>query len=147
MDELKISTKVVLANTYFMYFKAHAYHWNVEGIHFSQYHEFFSDLYEELFAAVDVIAEQIRALDELAPHSLSSLYSFKTVQEDSVPPVLIKDMLANLIADNDKVIESLNNLLKVAMQNNKQGLADFAAGRIDVHSKHGWMLRSSGKGM
>ena len=64
MDELNTSLKIVMANTYAMYFKAHGFHWNVEGKDFSQFHDFFSGIYQELFAAVDTIAEEIRALDE-----------------------------------------------------------------------------------
>jgi DNA-binding ferritin-like protein len=30
----------------------------------------------------------------------------------------------------------------IAEQENEQGIADFIAGRIDAHGKHGWMLRS-----
>lgn len=147
MEQLILSAKSVLANTFFMYYKAHSYHWNVEGIHFSQYHDFFSELYTELFASIDLIAEEIRTLDSYAPHSLSNLYQYKTISEDDVPPVLLKDMLANLVDANDKVLVSLNNLFKAASENNNQGLADFAATRIDVHNKHGWMLKSSGKGL
>jgi len=31
---------------------------------------------------------------------------------------------------------------KLASQFDKQGLVNFLADRIDVHNKHGWMLRS-----
>ena len=134
--------KVVLANTFVMYFKAHSYHWNVEGRTFSQDHKFFGKIYEELHAAIDPTAEQIRACDEYAPISMNDVYSSKTISEDSVKPETTEQMFGNLLAANNQVIESLNKLFEVAEAANKQGLADFAAGRLDVHAKHGWMLRS-----
>lgn len=137
-----ISAKNVLADTFIMYFKAHTYHWNVEGKNFSEMHSFFGDLYEELHGAVDVIAEEIRALDEYAPISLMELYNSKTITEDSVKPSSSVEMLALLLVANNQVTNDLNNLFKAATAANKQGLADFAAGRLDVHAKHGWMLRS-----
>ena len=137
-----ISAKNVLADTFLMYFKAHTYHWNVEGKNFSEMHSFFGDLYEELHGAVDVIAEEIRALDEYAPISLMELYNSKNITEDSVKPSSSTEMLALLLVANNQVINDLNNLFKAATAANKQGLADFAAGRLDVHAKHGWMLRS-----
>lgn len=137
-----ISAKNVLADTFIMYFKAHTYHWNVEGKNFSEMHSFFGDLYEELHGAVDVIAEEIRALDEYAPISLMELYNSKTIAEDSVKPSSSVEMLALLLVANNQVTNDLNNLFKAATAANKQGLADFAAGRLDVHAKHGWMLRS-----
>lgn len=137
-----ISAKNVLADTFIMYFKAHTYHWNVEGKNFSEMHSFFGDLYEELHGAVDVIAEEIRALDEYAPISLMELYNSKTIAEDSVKPSSSVEMLALLLVANNQVTNDLNSLFKAATAANKQGLADFAAGRLDVHAKHGWMLRS-----
>ena len=58
-EELIVALKKVLADTFVMYYKAHSYHWNVEGSNFPQYHEFLQNIYEEIFAAVDVIAEHI----------------------------------------------------------------------------------------
>ena len=142
MDEMIASAKVVLGNTFTMYFKAHSYHWNIEGKNFSQYHDFFGELYTELHGAVDLIAEEIRACDEYAPISLEQLYTFKTIPEDSARPEYAAQMFGNLLAANNQVIESLNKLFELANSNNKQGLADFVAGRLDTHNKHGWMLRS-----
>lgn len=146
MEELKLVAKVVLADTFMLYFKTHSYHWNVESKNFSEMHNFFGGIYEELHDAVDVIAEEIRALDEYAPVSLMELYNYKTVAEDATKPVSVNGMLATLGMNNEQVIDSLNKLFQVATANNQQGLADFAAGRLDVHKKHGWMIRSFLKG-
>jgi len=138
--------KVVLGNTFVMYFKAHAYHWNIEGKNFSEYHGFFGDLYEELHGAIDPIAEQIRAAGDYAPFSMENLYRMKTIEEDADRLQSPDAMFGTLLAANNEVIESLNKLFKAADAADEQGLADFAAGRIDIHKKHGWMLRSYMKG-
>ena len=70
MEELINKMKVVLASSFAFYLKAHNFHWNVEGVNFPQYHEFFGNLYEEVHSAIDKIAEEIRALDAYAPGSL-----------------------------------------------------------------------------
>jgi starvation-inducible DNA-binding protein len=145
MNQLALALKILLANQTFMYFKAHTFHWNVEGIHFSQYHDFFGDLYTDIYGSIDPTAEQIRALNEYAPISMSELYNYKTVEECEERVELIQEMLSLLIIDNDKVIENLNKVFELATKENKQGLADFAAARIDTHNKHGWMLRASHK--
>lgn len=142
MEQLVATLKVTLSNTFMMYFKAHSHHWNVEGPMFSEYHKFLGELYEELFEAVDPLAEQIRALDEYAPISLTDLYRAKTTNEDPVKPNDFREMVMSLLMDNEKVLESLNMSFKLANDLNKQGLADFIAGRIDVQNKHAWMLRS-----
>jgi starvation-inducible DNA-binding protein len=127
-----------------MYFKAHAFHWNVEGILFSQYHDFFGKIYEEVYGSIDGIAEEIRALGEYPPMSISEMYADKTAEEAS-SPMSIPMMLTSLEKTNAKIIEQLNRAFELASSENKQGLADFLAGRIDAHNKHKWMLTSSMK--
>jgi len=142
MDELKIATKVVLANKFALYFKAHSYHWNVEGMFFSELHKFFGKIYEEVHDSADDAEEELRTLQEYAPISIQELYKYKTIEEDEQKPESAKEMLQNLLLDNTKVIESLNKLFDVATAQKAQGLADWAAGRIDKHFKHEWMIRS-----
>ena len=151
MDELNKALRVAFADTFFMYFKAQACHWNVEGMLFSQYHDFFGKLYEEVYSAVDPMAEQIRAMGFYAPSNLPELYSDKSVQEQNnyadgaSSTAKIQDMLSNLAIVNSGVIASLNEVFRLALDLNQQGLADFIAGRIDAHKKHAWMINSSMK--
>ena len=147
MNELITSLKTAHANTFVMYFKAHSFHWNVEGKLFSQYHDFFSDLYTDLFGAVDPLAEELRALDQYAPKSLGELYMSCTLSENtSIVGDSISEMLNSLLTDNNEVINSLNKVFTLASDMNEQGLADLVAGRLDIHKKHGWMLKASLKG-
>lgn len=141
METLQEIMKKVLADTFSMYLKAHNYHWNVEGPLFSQFHDFFSGLYTELHGAVDPIAEQIRALDVYAPGSYKRFSELSDIEDETTIPAPV-DMARNLLADNEKVLATLNIAFKLANNFEKQGLADFLSGRIDIHNKHAWMLRS-----
>lgn len=146
MDELILAAKAAHANTFVMYYKSHAYHWNVECKNFAEMHEFFNGLYDDLWNAVDPLAEEMRTLDVYAPISLTELYNYKTIPEDAVRPDSVQVMLANLSSANDQVIESLNRLFTACTAQNKQGFANFVAERLDKHEKHGWMIRSFLKG-
>ena len=141
METLQEIMKKVLADTFALYLKAHQYHWNVEGQNFPQYHEFFGNLYEELHGAVDPIAEEIRALDAYAPGSFTRFMELTEIEDETTVPAGV-EMARRLMTDNERVIATLNVAFKLADQLDKQGLADFIAGRIDTHNKHGWMLRS-----
>ena len=141
METLQEIMKKVLADTFALYLKAHQYHWNVEGSNFPQYHEFFGNLYEELHGAVDPIAEQIRALDTYAPGSMTRFMELTDIEDELAVPAGV-EMARRLMTDNERVLATLNIAFKLADTMDKQGLADFIAGRIDIHSKHGWMLRS-----
>jgi starvation-inducible DNA-binding protein len=141
METLVEIMRKVLADTFAMYLKAHNYHWNVEGPNFPQYHDFFGKLYEELHGAVDPIAEEIRSLDAYAPGSFARFLELTEIQDETNVP-MAREMATKLLADNQIVLNTLNMAFKLADQFDKQGLADFVAGRIDVHNKHAWMLRS-----
>jgi len=144
MNELIQQMKVVLASSFALYLKTHNFHWNVEGPNFPQYHDFLNNMYNEIWLAVDAIAEHIRALDAYAPGSLSR-YSQLSVVDDQLNIPLAKAMLAELESDNIKLISELNKALRLAEVANKHGLANFIQDRIDIHEKHRWMLKATGK--
>lgn len=135
------TSKQALSNTFVMYFKAQSYHWNVEGINFPQLHEFFGNLYEELQGAVDPFAEEIRALGDYAPKNLDEVFRLKTIDGDNVATTA-SAMVADLLIANDQSIVTLNKLFGELDAAGEQGFADFVAGRLDAHKKHGWMLKS-----
>lgn len=145
MNELEITSKIALANTFVMYFKAQSYHWNVEGKNFSEMHTFFGGIYEDLYGAVDPMAEEIRACGYYAPRSLNEIYQYKTVA-DINEATNTNEMLMDLAQANSVTLESLNKLFDQLSEAKKQGFADFVSARIDAHEKHGWMLRSFLKG-
>jgi starvation-inducible DNA-binding protein len=144
MNELIQQMKVVLSSSFALYLKTHNFHWNVEGPNFPQYHSFLDGMYNEIWLAVDAIAEHIRTLDAYAPGSLSR-YSQLSVVDDQLNIPLAKAMFAELESDNIKLISELNKALRLAEAANKHGLANFIQDRIDIHEKHKWMLKATGK--
>lgn len=146
MEELKLLLRVALANHFVAYFKAASYHWNTEGIEFPQYHEFFGDIYSDYYGQVDTLAEYLRILGEYAPASMMEMYNYKSIPEDPYKPDSLMAMLSNLASTNDQLIENLNKLFEAADEVNEQGIADYAAGKLNDYKKHAWMLRSCMKG-
>ena len=143
MEQLIASLRVTLANTFEMYFKAHGHHWNVEGIEFAQFHEFFGDLYQSLHGAIDPIAEEIRKVDGTAPYGLTMMAQFKTAQDSAIFGNNVRDMLLDLQTANAECIDSLNTAFSFAEKENLKGLMNFLAGRLEEHNKHGWMFKAS----
>lgn len=142
--ELADRLKVCLASTFAFYLKAHNFHWNVEGPNFPQYHALFETIYTETWEAVDAIAEHIRTLDAYAPGSLARFASISVVQDQINIPTANK-MLLELEIDNNKIIDELKKTYVVAEKQDMIGLSNFIQDRIDIHAKHGWMLRATGK--
>ena len=138
---LTADLKVVLASSYAYQLKAHMFHWNVEGSDFAQLHEFFGNVYQEVFDSVDQTAELIRHLDAYAPGSFERFSTLSIVDgQTNVPRA--KLMIKELLEDTNKMLDLTKRVFTVAEEANEQGIADFIASRIDAFGKHAWMLRS-----
>jgi starvation-inducible DNA-binding protein len=144
MSKLTEALSSLLGDAVTMYFQAHGYHWNVEGQDFSQYHALFESIYEDVYSSIDPIAENIRKLDQYAPFALKQFMSLRTFDFGAAqqsPSAMAKALLKS----NVSIIASLNKTFKAAMDEDEQGIANFLAERIDMHSKWGWQLRASTK--
>jgi starvation-inducible DNA-binding protein len=134
--------KTLLSTQYAFVIKAQNFHWNVEGPDFSQLHRFFGKIYEEVYKnSIDQTAEHIRTLDNYTPGSFERFAELSLVMgQTKIPRARL--MIEELLEDNQTVIDLLNQTFASAEEENRQGIADFTAGRIEAHQKHGWMLRS-----
>jgi starvation-inducible DNA-binding protein len=132
----------LLADVYSMVIQAQGAHWNVKGADFSQYHELFGEIYEDVNGSVDPIAESMLKLGADAISSLTEMQAARTTTDKvggSDPMVLA----AGLAAVNDDVLMRVQNAFDVANAANEQGIANFLAERVDMHQKWRWQLRSS----
>ena len=128
-----------LGTTVVAQYMAHGYHWNVKGPEFTQFHDFFGEIYEDWSGEEDRIAEYIRIIGFDAPHSLDQFLMLACL--DSKPaagdPM---EMAANLYEANLVLKNCVEDIFNIASAINMQGIADWAAGRIDAHSKWSWKI-------
>ena len=134
--------KTLLATEYTFVVKAQLFHWNVEGPDFAQLHEFFGDIYNEVYDnSIDRTAEYIRTLDDYTPGSFERFNELSVIKgQTKIPRARL--MIEELLANNSQMIELLNKCFAIAEQENQQGIANFIAERIDAHGKWGWQLKS-----
>ena len=140
-EQLVEQMKVVLADSFAFYLKAHQFHWNVEGPDFPQYHDFLQNLYTEVFVAVDKVAEEIRALGEYAPGSFTRFKELSNIKDNTGAPSAA-EMFNELLGDNQIVLSTLKNTYTLAEQYDEIGLSNFLQDRYDAHKKHNWMISS-----
>lgn len=132
----------LLADTYTLYLKTQGYHWNVEGPMFRSLHLMFEEEYMELRDAADEIAERIRALGHPSPGSYSEFTKLSSVSdEEGVPEAM--EMVRKLVAGHEAVIKTARGLVHTAEEAGDVATADMATGRIEIHEKTAWMLRST----
>lgn len=142
MEELQKAAKIAFASEFSFYLKAHQFHWNVEGIHFKQFHDLFGGIYEEVYGNIDDFAEKIRGLNTYMPGSYTR-FSMLSKIEDETQILDAEAMVAELLDDNEKMVKIFKMVFDLSEAAGEHGFSDFVAGRMDAHRKHGWMLRSS----
>ena len=140
--EIKLKAKQAFADSYLFNLQAHYYHWNVEGRHFSQDHELFGKIYQEVYGALDKFAEEIRTLDTYAPGVFDRFMDLSQIEQEA-RIIGAEEMHSKLIESNSKVIRILTELFEMLEDNKLYGFADFVGERIDAHNKHQWMLKST----
>jgi starvation-inducible DNA-binding protein len=131
------------ADTFKFYLMAHNYHWNVEGMFFASLHELFGNIYEEVFSAVDPLAEHIRAMGAYAPGTLNLIQEYSSLSDRDTDLPDAKGMIADLLAQNDIVLETLHKTMMYADEADNPGFSNFLQERMAQHKKHAWMLRAS----
>ena len=97
-----------LADSYFIYFKTHSFHWNVTGMYFQPLHKLFDEQYNALFASLDEIAERIRSLGEFVPASYGQLKDLTCLKEMKETPKDM-EMIKILADDHETIIRNLRN--------------------------------------
>jgi len=131
----------VLADSYTLYLMTHNFHWNVTGPLFNTLHQMFMTQYSEEWAALDDIAERIRALGHHAPGTYREFSKLSSIAEPGVVPDAM-EMVHLLVKGNEAVAKTARAAFDKADGANDQPTADLLTQRMDIHEKNAWMLRS-----
>jgi starvation-inducible DNA-binding protein len=140
--EYYLELKRVFASEFGFYLKAANFHWNVEGMLFSELHSLFERIYTEVYESIDTYAEELRALQIQTPASFSQFSQLSYVLDENMPGDW-RSMLQELLMDSDMMALKFQQLFMVAEEMGDHGLSNFLADRQDAHKKHSWMLRAS----
>ncbi len=141
MEKLIQQLRTILGTNFGLYFKAHSFHWNVEGPNFNDYHAFLGALYTQIWNNTDLIAEKIRMLGAYAPPSLTRIHEYSDVSESENIPSPIA-MFMELHRDNERMITHLRAGIAAAEMANEPAIGNFLQDLLDQHQKHAWMLSS-----
>ena len=131
----------LLADTYTLYLKTHNYHWNVTGPMFNTLHVMFEEQYNEMWMAIDLVAERIRSLGSYAPGSHAAFKTLASIEEATDVPVA-EQMLRDLVHGHEAVVRTARSIFPVADAASDESTADLLTQRMQVHEKTAWMLRS-----
>jgi starvation-inducible DNA-binding protein len=131
----------LLADSYMLYIKTHNFHWNVEGPMFNTLHIMFMGQYTEIWNALDLIAERIRALGEYAPGTYAQFSEMTRIIESPKVPKATK-MIEELLSGHEIVAQTARSIFAAAEDGRDEATCDLLTQRLQVHEKTAWMLRS-----
>ena len=131
----------LLADSYTLYLKTHNFHWNVTGPQFNTLHLMFVGQYTELAAAVDEIAERIRALGIKAPGSYLEFSGLTSIDEGTGEESA-EEMIRQLAIGQETVVRTAREVFPAADEAHDEPTADLLTQRMQLHEKNAWMLRS-----
>lgn len=141
-DQIAEALCKATADSYTLYAKTLGVHWNVQGSGFHGLHTMTEEQYEELHEAADAIAERIRALGKLAPTG-NEAFRQLTVVDNDAPHKPTREMIAELVEDNEKVARRMSEFANMADEAGDLYTTDMLVARIGQHEKNAWMLRAS----
>ncbi|WP_341864170.1 DNA starvation/stationary phase protection protein [Gymnodinialimonas sp. 57CJ19] len=132
----------VLSDTYRLILKTQTYHWNVMGPLFHPVHVMTEEQYTDMFAAVDELAERIRALGKPAVVNPTALSAGPDgTHPDATLPAT--DMVKDLASDHEALARRLRALVDTAEDARDPVTADLATVRATFHEKAAWMLNAT----
>ena len=133
----------LLANTYTLVVMTQNVHWNVNGNVFFVIHSMTEKQYEELFEAVDIIAEHIRSRGPSIDATLTAFVAKSSITPPNDGLQSVDDYLQHLIDGHAQLREELEQLRLIAVDAVDSATEDLINDRMREHDKILWMLRSS----
>ena len=132
----------LLANSYALLLKTQNVHWNVVFFDFRAVHLMTEEHYDNLFDAIDVIAERIRMIGSVPPATFEEFSKIATVK-DALSAKTGKEMLTELLASHEIIRDEIKAGLSEISGNNDYGTEGVLTDRLAFHEKAIWIIKST----
>lgn len=135
----KVAAKLqeFLADSYATLIQTQNLHWNIEGDNFFSVHKLTEEIYDEQFAAIDEIAERLRALGQKVEAGFDVFAKQSKIKNEPT--------LKAAIAAQEQAAKTATELADLADDADDIGTEDLAVARLKQHQKNAWMLKSQDK--
>lgn len=131
----------VLGETFRLYVQTHGYYWNVEGPNFRQLHVLFEEQYQNLWGALDEIAERIRTQGAYAPASVADLMALAGPED--TPAQSAAEIMTKLVAGHEALAQTLRDAIDTSGEAGDEVSAGMLTDRLEWHEKELWMMKAS----
>jgi starvation-inducible DNA-binding protein len=140
VEEISNELRKLLADTFALYLKTKNFHWHMSGTHFRDYHLLLDEHGDQIFAMTDDIAERARKLGGTTIHSISEISKNQRLKDNNEEFVAPKDMLAELLEDNQALARSFREAHEVCEKHNDVATASLIEVWIDQTERRTWFL-------
>ncbi|MDB5593024.1 DNA starvation/stationary phase protection protein [Enterovirga sp.] len=136
----------LVADSFALYVKTKNFHWHMSGPHFRDYHLMLDEHAEEIFAAIDPLAERVRKISGNTLRSIGQINGMSRVADNDaefVPPL---DMLRELISDNKDMTKNMRDAHDVCDEHEDVATASLLEEFIDQAERRTWFLFEASRG-
>jgi starvation-inducible DNA-binding protein len=135
--------KPLLADVFSLYIKTKNFHWHMRGRHFRDYHLLLDEHAEQIFAMSDDIAERARKLGGTTIRSIGDIAHNQRLKDNDREHVPARDMLADLLDDNQQLAGSLRSTHELCERHNDIATASLIETWVDQTERRAWFLRET----
>jgi starvation-inducible DNA-binding protein len=135
------SLSEITVQTYRTLLRSQVVHWNVVGPLFQPIHALTEQHYTELFAAIDALAERIRALGNPVPTGKAAVGLDKALSLGG--RMTAQAMVEELVEDHEALVRLIREAAGQAEDCDDFVSHDLLTDRLAFHEKAIWMLRTT----
>jgi starvation-inducible DNA-binding protein len=136
----------ILADSFALYLKSKNFHWHVSGPHFRDYHLLLDEQASQILAITDPIAERIRKRGGSTIRSIGHVSRLQTLNDNDQSTVDAHEMLGELRADNESLIESFGLARALAEKEGDNASSSLLDDWVDEAEERVWLLRQAAAG-
>jgi starvation-inducible DNA-binding protein len=130
----------LLADVFSLYLKTKNFHWHMSGRLFRDYHLLLDEHADQIFAMSDDIAERARKMGGTTLHSISDVAKHQRLKDNNEEFVAPREMLAELLADNQKLTKFLRAAHELCEKHKDIATASMIEVWVDQTERRTWFL-------
>jgi starvation-inducible DNA-binding protein len=139
-QEITEALNPLVADLFALYVKTKNFHWHLSGSHFRDYHLLFDEHADQIFAAIDIIAERVRRIGGTTIRSISHIGQLQTIEDNNEDFVSPAEMVKQLMEDEGKLAKNQRAAHEVCDKYDDVATASLLEVSIDEAERRKWFL-------
>ncbi len=136
----------IVADHFALYVKYKNFHWHLSSSHFRDYHLMFDEHADELFGAIDPLAERIRKIGGTTIRSINHIQELTGVVDDDEDYVTPQAMIERLLEENKKSLKTTRDAIEITDEARDYPTNDLLQDLLDAAERRTWFLHEISQG-